>query len=364
MKALILAGGYATRLRPLSYTKPKLLFPLAGKPMLEWTLNHLSQNDIKEVILAVNYMADILMNHFGGEYRDVRIHYSKDPTPLGTGGPIKKAEEILGKAETFLAANGDIISDIAIKEMLKAHVENSATVTIALRKVKDPSRFGVVKLGPNMRIEKFAEKPRPSEAPSKLINAGIYLMEPEVFRYIAAGKVSTEKEVFPVLAKEKKLYGYEHRGLWFDVGKIGDYVEADRFLLNRSCAGKPVVEQGANISHGAELIPPVIIGKNAQVQKGSLIGPYTSVSQKVQVEKESKVRNSIIFESARIGESSIINEAIVGEGAVIGRKVRVNKGAIISGYTTIRDNVTLARNVIVHPYKEVEKSVLRARHVM
>jgi NDP-sugar pyrophosphorylase family protein len=364
LKALILAGGYATRLRPLSCTKPKLLFPVAGKPMLEWTIERLSRNGIDEVVLAINYMADVLIKHFKGEFSGVKMLYSIDPKPLGTGGPIKNAEEIIGKEGTFLAMNGDIFSDIAINEMLKIHRESEAIATIALHEVEDPSRFGVVEIYDKTRIKRFVEKPKYGEAPSNLINAGIYLMEPEIFNYIPAGrKVVIEKEVFPVIAKEGKLSGCLHKGLWFDIGKIADYVKVNRVLLKEMSWKNPIIDEGARISDKAEITPPAIVKRDAVIEENARIGPYTIVGQRTRVGEGSKIKKSIIFEEVQIGEGSLINEAIVGERVVIGKRVNLKSGVVVGGYATIYDNVTLTHDVIVCPYKEVEESVRQPKRI-
>jgi len=364
MKALILAGGYATRLRPLSCTRPKLLFPIAGRPMLEWTVEKLAEEGVDEIILAVNYLADMLKRHFKTRFNGVRIRYSIDPTPLGTGGPIKQAQRLLENKETFLAMNGDILSEAPIKSMLKAHRETGAIVTIALHKVEDPSRFGVAKMANQTRIEAFIEKPKKREAPSSWINAGIYLMEPDVFNYIDTGKkVSTEREVFPILAKMEKLHGFKCDGSWFDIGKFEDYMNANHKFLARISRRTPMVGDGTKVSSSTRLIPPVVINRKVEIGDDCIIGPYAVIDDHVEIERRSEIARSIIFREAKIRERSSINGSIVGENAVIGKEAKLRGGTIVSDYVLVRDNVRLGPDVIVCPHKEVDRSILKPMHI-
>ncbi|MDH5451653.1 MAG: nucleotidyltransferase family protein, partial [Candidatus Bathyarchaeota archaeon] len=164
LKAVILAGGFGTRLRPLSCTRPKLLFPVVNKPILDWTLERLAEIGVKEVILAVNYMAETLMQHYGSARYGMKISYSTEDRPLGTGGPVKKAEKLIGHKEPFLVLNGDILTNMNYAQLLEQHRENGAVATIALCEVDDPSRYGIVELTEEKQITRFIEKPAREEA--------------------------------------------------------------------------------------------------------------------------------------------------------------------------------------------------------
>jgi NDP-sugar pyrophosphorylase family protein len=183
-----LAGGFGTRLRPLSCTRPKLLFPIGNKPLLDWTLKNLAESNVKEVILAVNYMAEAFAHRYGNTVYRMRLHYSRETVPLGTGGPIKKAEDVIGHDEPFLVLNGDIFTNIDYAKVVKRHMENDAIASIMLYEVEDPSRYGTVELTKSNRVVRFVEKPPKGKAPSKLVNAGIYVLEPKIFDYIPEGK--------------------------------------------------------------------------------------------------------------------------------------------------------------------------------
>ncbi|MEM3506928.1 MAG: NDP-sugar synthase [Candidatus Bathyarchaeia archaeon] len=357
MKALLLAGGYATRLRPLSCTMPKLLFPIAGKPIIEWNIDNLLKHNVNEIILAVNYMADKIEDYFNKALLGLSIKFSFESMPLGTGGAIKNAKDLIGK-NTFIAMNGDIISQIDITSMMNFHKEKNASVTIAIYEVKDPSRFGLVKLNEKMKIESFIEKPKIKDLNVGTINAGIYIMEPEIFEYIPSGKkVSIEKEVFPRLVKEGKIYGYLYKGLWFDIGKIEDFIEANKILLSNFYKKSLVIEEGTLIDSTVKLIPPILIKKGVEVKSNSIIGPNSIINSGTIVEKGSKIENTIIFNNSYIGELSSITGAIIGEKVYIGKNVKIGKGCIISGGVFIHDNISLAEDVIVCPYKEIDKDI-------
>jgi len=361
LKAVVLAGGFGTRLRPLSCTRPKLLFPIGNEPLLDWTLKNLSESNVKEVILAVNYMAEAFINRYGNAAYGMKLHYSRETVPLGTGGPIKKAEDIIGHDGPFLVLNGDIFTTVDYTEVIKKHKKNEAIASIMLYEVEDPSRYGTVELTKNNRVVRFVEKPPKGKAPSNLINAGIYVLEPEIFNYIPKEKrVSIEREVFPKLAAEKKMYAYEFTGLWIDIGKHEDFLRASRLLLDtekRISTRKPPATD-------TEIENPVVIGKNVTVGEKSKIGPYVAVGDGVSLGKGVRIENSIIFPNAIISDFTSIRGAIIGESAILGKWVKVEDNCIVGDYAMIRDNITLTKGVTVCPSKEVTESVLLPGNLM
>lgn len=222
--ALILAGGSGTRMRPITYEIPKALMPVQGKTLTEHLIDLFRKNGTKEIILSVGYLKEKIKSYFGdGSRFGVSISYIEEDEPLGTAGPIKKAKNRF--TETFIVSNGDELKNIDIREMYRYHKDSGAIVTVALTTVQDPSHYGVARLDGN-RITEFVEKPKKEEAPSNLINAGFYIMEPEVLRYIPEGPSMLEKDVFPKLAKEGKLYGYSFSGQWYDTGNFERYERA------------------------------------------------------------------------------------------------------------------------------------------
>ncbi len=364
VKAVILAGGFGTRLRPLSCTRPKLLFPIANKPLLDWTLKNLSKSDVDEVILAVNYMAEAFIHRYGTTAYRMKLHYSRETVPLGTGGPLKKAEDLIGHEEPFLVLNGDIFTTIDYAEVVKKHKENDAIATIMLYEVEDPSRYGTVELTKNNRVIKFVEKPPKGKALSHLINAGIYVLEPEILNYIPTGqRVSIEREVFPKLAAKKKLYAYNFEGLWMDIGKHEDYLRANQLLLDAEIK-KPLKTESVDIYNGVEIEDPVVIGKDVTIEEKSKIGPHVAIGDGVAIGKGVRIENSIIFPSAIISDFTSVKGAIIGEGAILGKWVKIEDNCIVGDYAMIRDNLTLTQGVTVCPSKEVTESVLTPKSLM
>jgi len=364
LKAVILAGGFGTRLRPLSCTRPKLLFPVGNKPLLDWKLERLAKSGIKEVILAVNYMAEAFIQRYGDSAYGMKLFYSREEKPLRTGGPIKNAEELIGREEIFLVLNGDILTNLDYSKLVKEHREKDATATIALYHVEDPSRYGVAELTEKNRVVRFVEKPVREKAPSNLINAGVYVLEPEIFDYIPKGQpVSIEREVFPKLADEQKLYGYPFEGLWTDIGKPEDYLKANELLLDVEIK-KSLLGRCARLGSGVKIKDPIVIGEKAVIGEKSKIGPYVAIGEHVILGKEVHVQNSVIFSGAVISDFTTVKNSIIGEDVTVGSRVKIGQGCIIGDHAVIRDNVTLARDVTVCPSKEVTESVLTPKCLM
>jgi mannose-1-phosphate guanylyltransferase len=362
MKALVLAGGFGTRLRPLSCTRPKLLFPVGDQTQVDWTLKNLNAAGVDTVVMAVNYMAEALVRYLGPTKHDLGIIYSREQRPLGTGGPIRKAKDLLN-GEPFLVLNGDIIADIDYKRFIEFHKQKGALATVALVHVDDPSRFGAVELDLDGKIVKFIEKPAPGFAPSNLINAGIYILDPKIFDYIPEKKkVSIEREVFPILAEEKKLFGYEVRGFWVDVGVPEDYLKANNMMLSRYEGVKKA--DTAKIDPSAKIIAPCYIGPNVEIGPDCLIGPNTTLSENVLVGKGCRIENSIIFSGASIGDYTSIKTAVIGENVVLERWVKVESGSMIGDYVTVEDGVTITQGVTICPARTIGESILNQKQVM
>ncbi len=364
IKALILAGGFGTRLRPLSCSRPKLLFSIAGRSIIEWILHQLSRNGVEEAILATNYLADMIRTHLGRRCEGIRLHYSFEEKPLGTAGAVKRAERLLRDDENFLVLNGDIISSPPVKRMLQKNSSTNAIATIMLHKVEDPTHFGVADIDRSLRIKKFVEKPRLKDAPSNWINAGVYVLSRQIFDYITPGrKTSIEREVFPVLASSGRLYGYKYAGEWFDIGRFEEYTRANAAILSKLSGKKPIVAPGSKVGSGARLIPPLIVGSKSVVRENATLGPNTSVGGSVVIGEDSRISNSILFDKAHLGRKSIITGSIVGEGVVVGDNVKIGEGCVIGDHVLLHDNITLRRNVTVCPHKEVSRSVTRSGFV-
>jgi len=365
MKAIVLAGGFATRLRPISYALPKLLFPVLGKPMVYWTLDLLREHGVDEVVLAVNYLADALRASVGKEYKGMRIEYSLEDKPLGTAGPIKLASHAIRLRDTFLAMNGDIITQINLTEMLKHHRRAKAAVTDALHEVRNPSRFGVVQLDPESRIKRFVEKPSLEQATSRMINAGIYTIEPSVLNMISPGrKVSLEREIFPRLAKRGKLMGFPFRGYWFDIGSLSDYQKANFSLLREQSSKSPDRHRSNVPIAGRRLVRPLLLGAHSKVGRSAVIGPNALVGKHCLIGRRTRIVNSILFDGVTIGDETTVSGAILAANVSIGKRVKIEPGATVSQNVQIRDGVRIGRNAVIHPYKEITTNVRPRANLM
>jgi mannose-1-phosphate guanylyltransferase len=350
VKALILAGGFATRLRPLSCARPKTLFPIVNKPLLQWIFEGLAEDGVTEAILAVNSLTQYHIRQQKPPKCGLKVRFSIDPPkkPLGTGGPIKKAEKLIGRDEPFIVLNGDIFADIDYKQLLATHKRNNAIATMALCCVEDPCSFGVVELQGDA-IKRFVEKPPKGQAPSNLINAGAYVLSPEIFDYIPEDRaVSIEREVFPKLVEENKLVGCRINGLWMDIGKPHEYLQANKTVLDSigSTLEKPKPD-GFRVNY------PVAFDQGIYIGERSIIGPYAIIGKNVKIGRNVTIKDSVIFADAEIQDGATIEGAVVGEGAHVGKNAKLENGCIIGDQSKIRDNVNLQEGSAVCPAKEV-----------
>ena len=286
MKALFLAGGMGTRLKPLTDDLPKPMVPMMGKPLLERNMLKLKDCGVDEIVLSTCYKSQKIEEYFGdGTKFGLKIHYICEDIPLGTGGAIKNTEEFFD--DTFIIFNADILSDINIIEMMKFHKEKCAAVTIAVTQVENPSAYGVIEYNENLYAESFTEKPKLSEIKSNYINAGIYIFEPNVLKEIPGSQVvSIERETYPLLLeKGYPIAVYRSDAYWMDIGTTEKYSQAHEDILNGICPLEEINYENKNIFIGentrihatAKIIGPAYIGENTKIGAYSIIGPIHSL---------------------------------------------------------------------------------------
>jgi len=328
--------------------------------LLQWTFEQLVQSGITEVILAVNKQTEFYLKQYRLPKCGLTVRYSRDPpkTPLGTAGPVKKAEKLIGHDEPFLVLNGDLLTDIKYKELIKHHKEGNAVVTIALHEVADPSRYGVVELAENNRIKRFIEKPAKGTEPTKLINAGVYVVSPKIFEYIPAERaVSMEREVFPKLCEEGKLYGHVTSGLWIDIGKPEDYLKTNMIIMDTLTDAEVTWKK-----YKAELKKPVVIGKGVTMGENCAIGPYVVLGENVSLGNNVHIENAVIFQDTKIDDGACISGALIGEDAHIGKDTKITKGCIVADQAKVNGGVTLPEGFFVCPAKEVSESIIKTNN--
>jgi mannose-1-phosphate guanylyltransferase len=338
MQALILAGGEGTRLRPLTSTIPKPVVPLANRPHLAFMIDWLRRHGVDEVILSCGFMADGVRRVLGeGQDLGVRIRYVEEPEPLGTGGALRYAGDLL--QERFLMLNGDVLSDLDLTAQLARHEATGATATLALYPVEDPSMYGLVRLNDDASVREFLEKPSSDadELDSNLINAGAYVLERSVLDDMAppGTNSSIERDVFPKLV-ERGLYGFIGEGYWLDIGTPERYLQGTFDILEGNVQtelgqrledGRRVLADGASVE--GRLIAPTLIGAGASVARGAVVGGCVSLGENVDVGQAAHIERSIVLDGARIGAHSRINFSIVGPNAVIGEHSHLAGGVVL-----------------------------------
>ena len=315
MQAILLVGGFGTRLRPLTLTTPKQMLPVLHRPMIEHAVSGLARHGVDRVVLALGYHDDVFRAAYpDGRCAGVELCSVVEPEPLDTAGAIRFAYETsgMGASEaTFLVANGDVITDLDVGEMLGLHRSAGAEATIHLIEVEDPSRYGVVVTDPDGRVSAFMEKPQPP-APSNWINAGTYLMEPSVIGRIDGGRrVSVEREVFPAMVGAGTMWGLRHNTYWIDVGTPQTYLQAQLDVLDGRRGPAP-----AAVSPEASIDPEATVERSV-VMTGAVVGAAAMV------------RGSAVHSGAVIEAGATVVDSVVGSGATVGRDARVTDGTLV-----------------------------------
>lgn len=358
MKAVILAGGFGTRLRPISSTRPKPMVPVLGKPNLHYILENLERiKEIDEVILSVHYMRGEIREFIEEKMNDYPkdIRFINDPMPLETGGAIKNVEEYV--SDQFLVIYGDVFTNFNFEELIEAHKKNGGAITLAITKVYDPEKYGVVQLDEEGRIIEFEEKPRRPKA--NTVDAGIYMVDKEILNEIPKGKeVYFEREIIPRLVNEGKVYGYmmPREIYWVDLGSPDDLFYAHQIALDEiaKANGYYTIAEGADVPEDVEIQGPVYIDEGAKIGHGVKIKAYTYIGPNSVVKDKAYLKRSILIGSDIIREKSEIKDSILGEGVVIGSNVIIKENAVIGDYAKVYDNLVIYGAKIL-PWKKVEE---------
>lgn len=310
MKAVVLAGGEGTRLRPLTYRTPKPLLPIVNRPFLEHQLAWLAGHGVTEAVLSIGYRPDAFAGRFpDGSIPGLSLSLAVEPEPLGTAGAIRFAAEAAGITERFLVCNGDVLTDLDVTALVRFHDEAGAEATISLTRVEDPSAFGVVPTAADGRVLGFVEKPPPGAAPTDWINAGTYVLEASVLDAIPAGRaVSIERETFPaLLERDAKLYALASPAYWLDIGTPAKYLQAN---LDRLPGGSALCAPDARVAAGAAV-------------EGSVVGPESVVGD------GARVVRSVLMAGARVGARAVVADSVVGPGAFVGDEAVVEDVSVV-----------------------------------
>jgi mannose-1-phosphate guanylyltransferase len=322
VKAVVLVGGEGTRLRPLTLSTPKQMLPVAGRTVIERVLEHLARHGIDEVVLSLGYKPDAFLEAFPeGRCAGVRLKYAVESSPLDTAGAIRFAADQGGVGdETFLVVNGDVLTEIDISDLVRFHRDREAEATIALTPVEDPSRFGVVPVDANGKVEAFIEKPPASQAPTNMINAGIYVLEPSFLERVPPGKkVSVEREVFPAVVRDGRLYALGSDALWTDMGTPEKYLEANLAWAKREGA----LSERPEGAHPLASVANSVVCADARIEEGA------------------RVHEAVVLQGARVRSGATVRRS------VLGRNVEVGLGAVVDALSVLGDGWHVAAGEIL-----------------
>ncbi|MCQ0021871.1 mannose-1-phosphate guanyltransferase [Streptomyces somaliensis DSM 40738] len=365
MKAVVMAGGEGTRLRPMTSSMPKPLLPVANRPIMEHVLRLLKRHGLTETVVTVQFLASLVKNYFGdGEELGMELTYAHEEKPLGTAGSVKNAEEAL-KDDAFLVISGDALTDFDLTELIAFHKEKGALVTVCLTRVPNPLEFGITIVDDEGRVERFLEKPTWGQVFSDTVNTGIYVMEPEVFDYVQPDvPVDWSGDVFPQLMKEgKPIYGYVAEGYWEDVGTHESYVKAQADVLESKVDVELdgfEISPGVWVAEGAEVHPdavlrgPLYIGDYAKVEAGVEIREHTVVGSNVVVKSGAFLHKAVVHDNVYLGPHSNLRGCVIGKNTDIMRAARIEDGAVIGDECLVGEESIVQGNVRVYPFKTIE----------
>ena len=366
MQALILAGGEGTRLRPLTSTVPKPVVPLANRPFISFMIEWLRGHGVDDVIMSCGFMADGVRSVLGdGEALGVRLRYVEEPRPLGTGGALRYAGDLLD--ERFLMLNGDVLADFDLHAQLEQHERTGARATIALVAVEDPSAYGLVRRNPDLSVSEFLEKPSPDEIDTDLISAGAYILDRSIVDEMApAGtNISIERDVFPALV-DNGLYGFEASGYWLDIGTPQTYLKGTFDILEgnvRTALGAELEDARHVLAPHAEaegrLVAPALLAGGCTVATGAVVGGRVVLGAGVAVGERSHVESAVVLDGARIGAHTTIHSAIVGAGATIGDHCHIDGGVVLGEGVQLGDGNVLTAGARVFPGVSLPDGAIR-----
>jgi mannose-1-phosphate guanylyltransferase / phosphomannomutase len=369
VKAVVMAGGEGSRLRPLTIGRPKPMVPIVDAPVMEHILGLLRRHGITEVVVTLQYLANVIQEYFGdGSDFGMKIHYTVEETPLGTAGSVKNAENLLD--EPFLVISGDALTDFDLDQIIQHHQRKGSMATLTLYRVPNPLEYGVVIIDNETRVERFLEKPSWGEVFSDTVNTGIYMLNPEIFKYVRSGvPVDWSNDVFPqLLANKDPMFGFVAGGYWCDVGNLAEYSRANSDMLHglvnlempgqeipgRIWVASKAKEGDAEISPSARLYGPVFLGKGVEVRDNAVIHGPSVIGDYTIVEERATLDRSVIWPNCYIGEGSDLHGAIVGKQSSLKSGTVIFEGAVVGDNCTIGEGAIIRPNVKLWPNKDVE----------
>jgi mannose-1-phosphate guanylyltransferase / phosphomannomutase len=365
VKAVVMAGGEGTRLRPMTANQPKPMLPVVNRPIMEHVLRLLKRHGFEETVVTVQFLAALVRNYFGdGEEFGMSLQYATEELPLGTAGSVRNAEDAL-RDEPFLVISGDALTDMDLTAMVSYHKEKGALVTVGLARMPNPLEFGIVITHEDGRIQRFLEKPTWGQVFSDTVNTGVYIMEPEVLAEVPSGElVDWSGDVFPELLKrDAPLYGYISDGYWEDVGNHESYLKAQADVLARrvqsDIAGFEVspgvwVAEGAEVDGDAVLTGPLCIGDYAKVEAGAHLREYTVIGNNVVVKEGAFLHRAVVHSNVYVGQGVTLRGCVIGKNTDVMRLARIEEAAVVGDECVIEPEAYLSAGVKVYPFKTIE----------
>jgi mannose-1-phosphate guanylyltransferase len=325
VRAIVLVGGFGTRLRPLTLTTPKQMLPVVDRPMIERVVAGLAEHGVTDAVLSLGYRPDAFVDTYPDDLcAGVRLHYAVESEPLDTAGAVRFAATEAGIDSTFIVVNGDVLTDLDVSALWKFHQERGAEGTIALTPVEDPSRYGVVPIDEDGRVEAFIEKPPPDQAPTRWINAGTYVLEPSVLDRIPVGRrVSIERETFPGMVADRTLYALQSDAYWVDAGTPETYLQVQLDLID-----------------GSRGEPEPAIAPSAQIASGAVV-EHAIVMADAVVERGAEVVDAVLLPGARVSTGAVVRTSIVGPGATVGEGARLDELSVLGEGVVVEPGAVL-----------------------
>ncbi len=383
MKACIMCGGVGTRLRPLTFERPKPAIPILNKPSIVHLVEHLSVKGFDEIVATLGYQGEQIEAYLGdGSLFGVSTNYSYEKEKLGTAGSVKNASRYLDDGP-FLVVGGDHVLDLNLREFMDFHKEKGNLISIALVCIDDPRHYGIVDLNVKYEIRRFTEKPEIGQIFSNLASTGIYACNPEVLDLIPEGRFDFARELFPKLIKKgEKITGWLARGHWTDIGSAASYREACRWMLEHLAATeisgtvdienariKGPLQLGHNISIGkeSEVVGPVVVGNDTKIGKNVLIGPYTSIGSNCEIGDNTQILSSYFYTGVKIGSGAAISGTIIDDNTAVEENTTLENGTVIGPRVIIERGVTVHSvsiwpEVIIKAGAVVNKNILNPKY--
>lgn len=368
MKAIIMAGGEGTRLRPLTCDCPKPMIRLMERPIIDYALELLSLHGISEAAVTLGYLPERIRDRLGDESHGISLRYYTEYRPLGTAGGVKQARDFLD--ETFCVLSGDGVTDCDLTSALEFHRSTGAKATVVLKNIPDPTAYGIVIAESGGRIRKFTEKPSWGEVVSDAVNTGIYIFEPDVLDMIPDGQYDFGNQLLPELARRGMLYGWTMDGYWCDVGDTGAYLGMCRDALDGLIALPSLAKRGsfihpdAHISNEAHIESPCYIGKGAVISRGATIGAHSIIGSNAQIGEGASIKRSVIWDSAVIGDGAHVRCAVIGKAAKLSTCARVYENCVLGTGARLGIDSETAPGVCIWPGKSVADATLADSNVV